>query len=147
MEICKMFSQANKEIKIDDIQPEYFDYNKVGKRTKHYIVVHDMITDIPYHQIKQNPNIFKALQQNNCFLQLHLWKREIWNIITIGFLSGISPKHQTKDTTMTNINAGKENVPEYEIRATKMKLTMYGTEYNIFVVDKNEVLVNQLCVG
>ena len=55
------------------------------KQHSNSMVVHSIIIDLPYHQLKHNPTIFKLLESNKCFLQCHMWKKEDWNIVTIMF--------------------------------------------------------------
>ena len=130
--LCKIASKAEEYKQANDICHETFDYHKVGKRNKQYIVVHTMIADIDYHILKRYPTIFKALKHNNCYLQQHIWKNDIWNIVTIGFLSGASPKHEAKDILQGSIDETVPDSPMYELGAAMIKMRSNGEEYNTF---------------
>ena len=79
----------------------------------------------------KNPNIFKTLKGNKCFMQQHMWKKEIWNIATIGFLSGASPRHKTKDVLQGKIDDNNDG-PAYELGAANVNMYLNGQEYNTF---------------
>ena len=88
-----LYSKNNKIVDPKKIVSNQFEYHEAGKQTKYFIVVHGMESNNTYHQIKWNKQIFQCLQTTNCYIQQHLWSEEEWNIITIGFLSRVSPKH------------------------------------------------------
>ena len=56
-EYCGILSEQGEYINPVDTQETTFTYHEVGKRNKQYIIVHEISLDIPYHQLKKNPNI------------------------------------------------------------------------------------------
>ena len=133
--LCKMASKEEEYKQSTDICPGMFDYHEVGKRNKQYIVVHTMIANVEYHTLKRNPTIFEALKHNKCYLQQHIWKNDIWNIVTIGFLSGASPKHEAKDILQGSIDETVPDSPMYELGAAMIKMRSNGEEYNTFAYE------------
>ena len=60
---------------------------------------------------------------------------DIWNIVTIGYLSGASPKHEAKDTFKNRLDDNSTNGLAYEIGAATIKIRSNGEEYNTFAYE------------
>ena len=131
----RLYSKSNNIVEISEATSNHFQYNEVGKHRKYYIVVHGIELECPYHKIKQNENIFQSLKHNNCYIQQHVWPENEWNIVTIGFLSGISPKHQSKEMTKRNLINTDKNPPKYELAAAHIKTTMNGVSFTTFAYE------------
>ena len=126
----KLYTNTNELINTAEIKSENFEYHEIGRRTKYFIVVHGVELDQPYHQIKQNEAIFESLKKNHCFIQKHSWSEEVWNIVTIGFLSGVSTKHQSKETVKRNLTDINYPPPKYELSATTIKTKQDGISFS-----------------
>ena len=83
---------------IDTSVVYFIQYHKVGNQNKHFIVTHRLVINQQCHSLKGHMNIFKTLKDMNCYLQNHTWSMKEWDIVSAGFISGTSPKHQAKDT-------------------------------------------------
>ena len=135
MTFCEIRTKQNEGKPINEITQTMFDYHAIGRKTKQFIVVHDMTTNVEYPQLKRNPTIFEALKQNQCYLQKHMWTNDVWNIVTIGYLSGASPKHEAKDTFKNRLDDNITNGLAYEIGAATIKIRSNGEEYNTFAYE------------
>ena len=131
----RLYSKKNEIVTTTDLTSNHFEYNEVGKNTKYYIVVHGIELDNPYYKIKHNENVFQSLKQTNCYIQQHVWPESEWNIASIGFLSGISPKHQSKEMTKRNLHNPHKNPPRYELAATTIKTTIDGVAFSTFAYE------------
>ena len=135
LEHFHLYSNTNELVKPTKLSREYYDYHEIGRKTKHFIVVHGIETDCPYHRIKQNEQIFESLKQNNCYIHKHSWPEKEWNIITVGFLSGASPKHQDQDIVKGQLASAATNVPKYELGAANIKINTGGATFNTFAYE------------
>ena len=131
----KIYSQTNKMIGPDEMRQDSFEYHQVGKHTKFFIVVHGLETNIPYHQIKKNEQIFTSLKKYSCYMQKHLWPEKEWNIVTIGYLSGVSPKHQAKDIVKQTFKHTKNTELKYELGAKNIQVDINGTNTTTLVYE------------
>ena len=134
MKQLKLYSKNNTEIEPTEATIDDFQYHEVGKNTKYFIVVHGVEQPQPYHKLKQNKTIFEALKTNHCFIYKHVWDEQEWNIVTIGFLSGVSPRHQAKYSIKKQFNTAKEG-PKYEIGATTIKTNMNDETFTTFAYE------------
>ena len=150
MSELKIYSNTNELLQTTDIAIDHFNYHETGKRTKYFIVVHGVEMNQPYHRIKQNKTIFEFLKSNKCFIHKHSWPEEEWNIVTVGYLSGASPKHQAKTTIKKELNKINGETPKYELGATTIKTEQNGTTYTTFayeikcIADDTEDVYNYL---
>ena len=135
MAYFKLYTNTNNLIYTNKIKSEHFEYHEVGRRTKYFIVVHRVELDQPYHQIKQNGTILESLKTNKCFIWKHSWPEQVWNIVTIGFLSGISPKHQGKETVKRHLTDNNNPPPKYELGATTIKTIQDGIPFSTFAYE------------
>ena len=135
LENFNLYSKKNEIVHPKQVAIDNFEYNENGKRTKYFTVVHGMESTQTYHQIKQNEKIFQCLKATNCYIQKHLWKETEWNIITIGFLSGASPKHQLKEAVKQTIFKDDEKSPKYELGAATIKTNHNGIAFSTFAYE------------
>ena len=143
MEHCEIYSDENNKINIDDTVESNFNYHELGKSRKHYIVIHRMTLNEKYHLLKGHDNILKALQEKNCYLQNHTWTRKQWDIVSAGFISGASPKHQAKDTICNKLDLLKTPDVKYQLHATKIKAND-GTSTLAYEVQCNRSGLNEV---
>ena len=81
-------------------------------------MIHRVILSEKYHHIKKEKAILDVVKYNKCQLQLHEWHHEQWDIINFGFISGSSPKHQSKDTLKYKMSNIDDQQPTFELHAT-----------------------------
>ena len=125
MKHCEIYSKMNRKVQMENIVQDSFEYHEVSKRNKHFIIVHRVVIDMKYHKIKLNTTILETLKHNKCFVQNHMWRIANWNIISVGFISGASPKHQSKDSVMHKLKSIKETELQYYLRATTLNATSH----------------------
>ena len=71
---------------------------------------------------KKTKEIFDCIKQNNCFIQEHSWTTKEWDITNIGFISGASPKHQSKDSVMHKFEQIEKTNLQYNLHATLVNI-------------------------
>ena len=120
IEHCEIFSKKGQKVNINNINTDDFEYHEHGRKQKTFVVVHKLILDKPYHQIKKNNNIFETIKQNHCYFQEHLWSIDEWDIVNVGFLSGISPKHQSKKSVKHKLELIEKPQLQYHLHSTKL---------------------------
>ena len=108
---------------------EFFYHETKNKRNTHYTVVHRVVLDVKYHAIKQQQAILDALHKHKCQLQMHEWHTNEWDIISVGFISGSSPKHQAKDTLYHKLTTTDKKAPKFNLHATNLKLETENQQY------------------
>jgi hypothetical protein len=59
------------------------------------VIVHRILTRVPFGQIKRHAEAFQLLTQHNCFLREHMWDEHEWDVQQIGFVTGYNPKYYT----------------------------------------------------
>ena len=69
------------------------------------IIVHRLLTRIPFGQIKRHASAFQLLNDHNCFLREHLWDEQEWDVQQIGFVTGYNPKYYTPERVTNCIRA------------------------------------------
>ena len=127
---CEIYSTNGERTSLKPNSLEEFTYHKnKNQRQNFHTTIHKMILDIEYHAIKKNKEILHRLQQTNCQLQLHEWKTEEWDVIKVGFISGCSPKHQSKETVQQKLRLINPITTKYKLHATTLKLTFNDQEY------------------
>ena len=120
MEHCEIVSTKGEKVNINETNTDDFEYHEQGRNQKTFIVIHKLILDKPYHQIKKNNVIFETVKQNNCYFQEHFWNINEWDIVNLGFLSGISPKHQSKKSVKHKLELIEKPHPRYQLHTTKL---------------------------
>ena len=130
MKHCEIYSTKGDKTKLKPNNLDEFEYHKNKNRhqTTH-VVIHRVVLDAKYHNIKKKQGIIDVLKRHKCQLQLHEWHSKEWDIINIGFISGCSPKHQSKDTVTQKLKLANESQPTFHLHATTLKLESEGREY------------------
>ena len=129
---CEIYSKHGDRTSLKPDNLKDFDYHVCkNKRQQFHTTVHRIVLDIKYHKIKKNKNILRTLQEQQCHLQLHEWHSTEWDIISVGYISGCSPKHQSKDTLTYKLDRIGPDSPKYNLHATTLKLTTEGKEYQV----------------
>ena len=130
MKKCEIFTTKGERTNLKPNNIDEFQYHETKtRRQQTHTVIHRIIIDKQYHEIKKNDTILKSLKQNNCHLQFHEWDTNQWDIISIGFISGSSPKHQSKQTLQNKLDSNHESTPNYKLHATSLKLIDEGKAY------------------
>ena len=132
MKHCEVYSKSTEKVNLQKMDSSNFDYHKRGQM---YIVVHRLILDVKYHEIKKTVEIFTCIKRNDCFIQEHVWTTKEWDILTIGFLSGISPKHQSKDLVKHKLELIEKSPLQYNLHATTLTGTRNATKYSTRVYE------------
>ena len=130
MKYCEIYSSKGDKTSLKPDSIDEFDYHEVKSRhhTAH-VVVHRLVLDAKYHMIKKEQDIVNTLKHHRCQLQFHDWRVNEWDIINIGFISGCSPKHQSKDTVQHKMKLANKQQPAFNLHATTLKLESEGREY------------------
>lgn len=123
-----IYNKDNEKTTLETTAITEFDYHQ-PKNKNQFIVVHKVIMDKKYHTIKQDKKIIEQLKLSKCFIQLHAWETKDWDIITVGFLSGISTKNQSKITVMHKIEQKVEICNHYWLRANTFSFKHEQKEY------------------
>ena len=63
MKHCEIYSKMNRKVQLEDIVQDSFEYHEIGNRNKHFIVVHQVVINVKYHEIKGNKQILKSLKE------------------------------------------------------------------------------------
>jgi hypothetical protein len=85
------------------------------------VIVHRIPTRVPLGQIKRHPSVYQLLQDNQCFLNEHLWDEHEWDVQQIGFITGFNPKYYTNDRVTTMFRARlskalpKAKIPKFQM--------------------------------
>ena len=128
---CQIFSKTNDIANCDD-GLLLFDYHQPGKQRKYFITVHRVISNMKYYDMKKNKTILETLKEHECYLNNHDWSLKEWDIISIGFLSGASPRHQSKDTIKQKFELIEKTTLKYHLHARYLKATTNGTHYDTY---------------
>ena len=104
-----------------------FEYHKQGNT---FVVVHRMVLDRKYHHIKKNKDIFDSIKHNNCYIQEHVWSVQEWDVVNVGFLSGVSPQHQSKESTMLKLNMIEKTSLRYNLHTTMVSTNPNGIKFS-----------------
>ena len=132
---CEIYSKDTEKVQPEQLSADDFEYHERGKKTKIFIVVHRLVLDQKYHQIKKTREIFDCMKENNCFLQEHSWTTKEWDITNIGFLSGVSPKHQSKDSVTHKLELIEKTSLHFELHATLVNITRNGTKHSTYAYE------------
>lgn len=135
MDHFELFKTNNYKTDINNIEKDDFQFNSIGKKTKGFIVVHRIILNTKYYNIKNNNTIIESLKDNDCHIYQHMWTTDEWDIVNLGFLSGVSPKHQAKDTVQHKINLATNQPVDYQLKATNVKITHQGHTMTAFAYE------------
>ena len=68
-------------------------------------------------------------------MQLHLWKEDEWDIVNLGFLSGASPRHQSKTVLKQQISDESPSEPNYELGASNINMTLNNSAFTTFAYE------------
>ena len=133
---CEIYSTSGDRTILKRNTLDEFEYHPTTtKRQQFHTTIHRMVLDIKYHEIKKNKDILRTLQQQKCQLQLHEWHTNEWDIISIGYISGCSPKHQSKDTLRYKLELIDPNSPKYNLHATTLKMVTGEREYHVLAYE------------
>ena len=130
MDHCEIYSKDIEQINMESIKADHFDYHERRGRTKTYVVVHRLVLNEKYHQIKKTNDIFDCIKSNKCFIQEHMWTTKEWDIVNIGFLSGVSPKHQSKDSVQHKLELVEKTCLKYNLHTTLLTGIQNGKKFN-----------------
>ena len=129
---CEIYTTKGEKTKLKPNNSADFDYHEI--RNKHqtfHIVVHQVVLNEKYHNIKKEQAILDTLKSNKFQLYLHEWHHDQWDIINIGFISGSSPKHQSKDTIKHKLSNIDDQQPKFELHATAVNIDYKGRNYRV----------------
>ena len=132
MNHCEIYSKKLEKINYNDMTANDFEYHKQGNT---FVVVHRMVLDEKYHHIKKNKDIFDCIKRNNCYLQEHVWSTQEWDTINVGFLSGVSPQHQSKESIVHKLNLIEKTNLRYNLHTTMISTSLNGTKLNIYAYE------------
>ena len=96
------------------------------------VIVHRILTRVPFGQIKRHSEAFQLLTQHNCFLREHLWDEHEWDVQQIGFVTGFNPKYYTPERVTKSVRAyickamPKAKVPKFHAVLKSHKITHQG---------------------
>ena len=130
MEYCEIYSKDTKKLNKETLAPSDFEYNEQGNNKKQFIVVHRLVLDQKYHHIKKNKAILDCIKTNNCHIQEHHWSTREWDIVNIGFLCNVSPKHQSKDTVLYKLKTIEETKLRFNLHATQVTCMHEGNKHS-----------------
>ena len=143
---CEVFSKSSDPLDLEKGILN-FDYHQLGNRQKLFVTVHRIVLDIKYHEIKKKQQILNTLKNNKCFLNNHEWAIHEWDIVAIGFISGASPRHQSKETITHKYELVNTTNLKYRLHARYLKasindnhLSTHAYEIQCQRKDMNEVI-------
>lgn len=147
MQHFELYKTDNYKTNIENIQSEDFTFHPIGKKNKGYIVIHRIIIDKNYYNIKSHKNILQVLKETNSHIYHHMWTTSEWDIVNLGFISGASPKHQAKDTIPHKMNLAINTPVDFHLKANNIKITHQGNTtstfaYELFCKRKE---INEIC--
>ena len=132
MKHCKVYSKETEEVQFEDISANHFNYHKLGGKKKTFVVVHRLVLDQKYHHLKKQKDIFDCIKRNKCFLQEHAWTPKQWDIVNLGFLSRVSPKHQSKDSVKHKLHLIETTNLHYNLHATLLNSIHNGAKHSTY---------------
>ena len=56
------------------------------------IIIHRILTRIPFGQLKRFHRAFEIILKNKCFLTEHYWDESEWDVSQLGFITGYNPQ-------------------------------------------------------
>ena len=124
------------------LAPDKLTYHEIGTRSKYFVVIHGIASNQTYIDIKRNQRIFATLKKVNCYMQLHSWECDEWDIVNIGFISGVSPKHQAKAVVQQQLSDGTSDDSTYELVANAIKLYNNNVISNTYAYEVNRKRTN-----
>ena len=130
MKHCDFYSRKLEKIDFHEMTAKDFEYHEQGKSKKTFVVVHRMVLDQKYHHIKKNKDIFDSIKHNNCYIQEHVWSVQEWDVVNVGFLSGVSPQHQSKESTMLKLNMIEKTSLRYNLHTTMVSTNPNGIKFS-----------------
>ena len=135
MKHCDVYSKETEKVKFEDISVSDFDYHELDGKQKTFIVVHRLVLDQKYHHLKKQKDIFDCIKRNKCFLQEHAWTSKQWDIINVGFLSGVSSKHQSKDSVKHKLDMIEKTKLHYNLHATLINSIHNGVKHSTYAYE------------
>ena len=127
---CEIYSTNGDKTSIKQNNCDEFTYHEIKSRRQNvFVVIHRLVLDVKYHQIKKEQAVLKTLQRLKCQLHMHEWHHTEWDIINVGFISGSSPKHQSKDTLQHKLHLINKEQPKFNLHATPLKMETEGREF------------------
>jgi len=95
------------------------------------VIVHRLLTRVPFGQIKRHTKAYQLLLDNQCFLNEHLWDEQEWDLKQLGFVTGFNPKYYSNErvTTMFRARLSKA-MPRKKIPKLQMVLKSHRINYN-----------------
>ena len=133
---CEIYTTKGEKTTLKPNNSTDFVYHEIkNKRQTFHIVVHRVVLNEKYYQIKKERAILDTLKRNKCQLQLHEWHHDQWDIINIGFISGSSPKHQSKDTLKHKLLTIDDAQPTFEVHATSLNIESEGKKYRVLAYE------------
>ena len=135
MKHCEVYSKETKKVQFKELSIDSFDYHELNGKRKAFIVVHKLVLDQKYHYLKKQKDIFDCIKKNKCFVQEHAWITKQWDIVNIGFLSGMSPKHQSKDSVMHKLSLIETTNLLYNLHATLLNSIHNGAKHSTYAYE------------
>jgi hypothetical protein len=72
----------------------FFYHTKISTdKTIRYIVAHTIKTRIPFRDLKKPPAVYDLLNKENCYLRRNPWQDGTLDVLSLGWISGIHPRH------------------------------------------------------
>ena len=96
------------------------------------IIVHRILTRVPFSQLKRHSEAFQLLTEHNCYLREHMWDEHEWDVQQIGFVTGFNPKFYTPERVTTSFHARlckaqpKAKVPKFQMVLKSHKISHQG---------------------
>ena len=102
-----------------------------GGSNSMHVIVHRILTRVPFGQIKRQTKAYQLLLDNQCFLHEHLWDEQEWDLKQLGFVTGFNPKYYSNErvTTMFRARLSKA-MPRKKIPKFQMVLKSHRIHHN-----------------
>ena len=95
------------------------------------VIVHRIMTRVPFRQIKRHPHAYQLLKDNACYLNEHLWDEHEWDLHQVGFVTSFNPKYYS-DTRVTNMFRNRliKALPKAKIPKFQMVFKTHRIDHN-----------------
>ena len=67
-------------------------------------IIHRIRSSIPLKAMKAVPRIMQLLVDNACYMNMHKWTEDVWDITQIGFMSGLDPQFYTAEQATSKVS-------------------------------------------
>jgi hypothetical protein len=95
------------------------------------VIVHRILTRVPFGQIKRHTNAYQLLLDNQCFLNEHLWDEQEWDLKQLGFVTGFNPKYYSNKIVTSMFRASlSKAMPRKKIPKLRMVLKSHRINFN-----------------